>query len=132
MIESKTTIDMKKIGMRLKTLMQQNGFTVRDIQEYLCLACPQAVYKWYKGAGLPSVDNLLRLSELFHVHMDELLVKEHRPLIEWFEYEHVQKDHSPVKVLVEVYDQESHHAVWLRRKEAYERYLLLYSQLGRR
>ena len=33
------------------------------------------MYRWYKGAILPSVDNLLRLSELYQVHMEELLVR---------------------------------------------------------
>ena len=33
------------------------------------------MYRWYKGVILPSVDNLLRLSELYQVHMEELLVK---------------------------------------------------------
>ena len=41
----------------------------------LGLSCPQPVYRWYKGVILPSVDNLLRLSELYKVHMEELLVK---------------------------------------------------------
>ncbi len=30
-----------------------------------------------KGTILPSVDNLFRLSELFHVHMEDLLVKQY-------------------------------------------------------
>lgn len=76
MNESKTTIDMKKTGMQLQRLVKQNGYSVKDIQRYLSLSCPQPVYRWFKGYILPSVDNLLRLSELFHVHMEELLVKE--------------------------------------------------------
>ena len=75
MINSKTSIDMIETGKRLKRLAQRNGYSVKDIQEYLGLSCPQPVYRWYKGIILPSVDNLLRLSELYHVHMEELLVK---------------------------------------------------------
>ena len=75
MLSSKTSIDMVKTGMRLRTLAQSKGYSVRDIQQYLGLSCPQSVYRWYKGAILPSVDNLLRLSELYRVHMEELLVK---------------------------------------------------------
>ena len=37
----------------------------------------RTVYRWFKGTILPSVDNLLRLSELFHVHMEDLLVKQY-------------------------------------------------------
>lgn len=59
----------------LENLAQRKGYTVKDIQQYLGLSCPQPVYRWYKGVILPSVDNLLRLSELYHVHMEELLVR---------------------------------------------------------
>lgn len=75
MISSKTSIDMIETGKRLKKLAQKSGYSVKDIQKYLSLSCPQPVYRWYKGVILPSVDNLLRLSELYHVHMEELLVK---------------------------------------------------------
>ena len=75
MINSKTSIDMIETGKRLKKFAQRNGYSVKDIQQFLGLACPQPVYRWYKGVILPSVDNLLRLSELYHVHMEELLVK---------------------------------------------------------
>lgn len=75
MISSKTSIDMMETGKRLKKLAQRSGYSVKDIQKYLGLSCPQPVYRWYKGVILPSVDNLLRLSELYHVHMEELLVK---------------------------------------------------------
>ena len=59
----------------LKKLAQRKGYSVKDIQQYLGLSCPQPVYRWYKGVILPSVDNLLKLSELYQVHMEELLVK---------------------------------------------------------
>ena len=75
MISSKTSIDMIETGKRLKKLAQKRGYSVKDIQQYLGLSCPQPVYRWYKGVILPSVDNLLRLSELYQVHMEELLVK---------------------------------------------------------
>jgi len=75
MISSKTSIDMIETGKRLKKLAQRKGYSVKDIQQYLGLSCPQPVYRWYKGVILPSVDNLLRLSELYQVHMEELLVK---------------------------------------------------------
>lgn len=75
MISSGTSIDMIETGKRLKKFAQKNGYSVKDIQKYLGLSCPQPVYRWYKGIILPSIDNLLKLSELYHVHMEELLVK---------------------------------------------------------
>lgn len=75
MTSSKTSIDMIETGKRLKKLAQRKGYSVKEIQQYLGLSCPQPVYRWYKGIILPSVDNLLRLSELYQVHMEELLVR---------------------------------------------------------
>ena len=42
------------------------------------------MYRWYKGAILPSIDNLLKLSELYNLHMEELLIKtnQHRFVFE--------------------------------------------------
>ena len=77
MNKSNDSIDLRRTGLKLQKLTRQNGYSVKDIQKYLCLSCPQPVYRWFKGSILPSVDNLLRLSELFHVHMEELLVKKH-------------------------------------------------------
>ena len=77
MISSKTSIDMIETGKRLKKLAQRSGYSVKDIQQYLGLSCPQPVYRWFKGIILSSVDNLLRLSELFHLHMEDLLVKQY-------------------------------------------------------
>ena len=75
MISSKVSIDIIETGKHLKKLAQRSGYGVKDIQQYLGLSCPQPVYRWYKGVILPSVDNLLRLSELYRIHMEELLVR---------------------------------------------------------
>lgn len=74
-------IDMKQTGVKLKQYMDDAGLSVKDIQEYLHLSCPQPIYRWMKGSILPSVNHLLMLSELFEVHMEELLVKKQRKMI---------------------------------------------------
>lgn len=68
-------IDMYRTGKKLKRMLESAGYTPRMIQDYLHLSCVQPIYRWYKGMILPSVDHLLMLSELLHVHMEELLVK---------------------------------------------------------
>ncbi len=75
MFENRSSIDLNKTGMKLQWYARKFGYSVKDIQAYLRLSCPQPIYRWYKGQILPSVDNLLRLSELFCVHMEELIVK---------------------------------------------------------
>lgn len=74
-LKSQTEIDLEMTGNNIRKHTYAYGYTVKDIQGYLGLSCPQPVYRWFKGKILPSVDNLLRLSELLHVHMEDLLVK---------------------------------------------------------
>lgn len=67
-------IDMEKTGKWLQLCMKMKGFSVKDIQEYLHLSCPQPVYRWFKGKILPSVDHLFMMSRLLGIHMEELLI----------------------------------------------------------
>jgi len=67
-------IDMIKTGENITYLRRREGLRVRDLQEYFGFATPQAIYKWQHGAALPSIDNLAALAQLFHVHMEDVLV----------------------------------------------------------
>ena len=67
-------IDVERTGLRLKQAVQNAGYDVKTVQEYLQLSCPQPIYRWFKGKLLPSVDHLLALSLLLHVRMEDLLV----------------------------------------------------------
>ena len=68
------TIDMVGTGENIMRLRVQNGYSVKDIQDVFGFATPQAVYKWQHGTAMPTVDNLVVLAALFHVHMDDILV----------------------------------------------------------
>ena len=68
------SIDMEKTGQLLKTSIEEAGFDVKYIQEYLHLACPQSIYRWYKGKILPSLDHFYSLSVLLGKHMEDLIV----------------------------------------------------------
>ncbi len=76
-------INMITTGAKLKRMLSSAGYTPKMIQEYLHLSCVQPIYRWYKGMVLPSVDNLLMLSELLGVHMEELLVKKSRNVLNY-------------------------------------------------
>lgn len=69
-------IDMQKTGALLKKKVEEAGYTVKELQEKLMLSCPQPIYRWFKGKVLPSINHLYALSQLLHVHMEELLVPE--------------------------------------------------------
>ena len=76
-------IDLRATGRAIKDKREAAGLTVQDVQNYFGFEYPQAVYKWQQGKSLPSVDNLLALSRLLRVPMEDLLVYEDQevPLI---------------------------------------------------
>ena len=69
-------INAAATGKNIEALRKQRGLSVRDLQDVLGFATPQAIYKWQRGTCLPSVDNLVVLAALFRVHIDEIIVIE--------------------------------------------------------
>lgn len=68
------SIDLRLTGENIKRLREAAGLTVRDLQAAFGFSSPQAIYKWQTGAALPTVDNLLVLSALLGVRMEDILV----------------------------------------------------------
>lgn len=68
------SIRQKETGNRIKRLLYENGYTVKDIQSAMGFENPQAVYKWISGKSLPSLDNLVILSKLLNRSMEDILV----------------------------------------------------------
>lgn len=67
-------IDLERTGRNIAQLRQDNGMTVRELQQFMGFATPQAIYKWQHGDTLPTVDNLLALANLFGVPIEAILV----------------------------------------------------------
>lgn len=67
-------IDMKRTGQNITMLRRQRGISVRQLQDMLGFATPQAIYKWQHGDSLPTVDNLVALSSIFAVPIDRILI----------------------------------------------------------
>ena len=67
-------IDMAATGKRIAALRDAAGLTVRDLQDILGFANPQAIYKWQHGTAMPTIDNLVVLAALLQVKVDDILV----------------------------------------------------------
>lgn len=67
------TIDLRATGANIRRLRLERGITVTEIQDYLELLSPRAVYKWQTGCFLPSIENLLGLSILFKIPINDIL-----------------------------------------------------------
>ena len=71
-----SVVDVKLTGQNIASLRAMRGISVRDLQEMLGIATPQAIYKWQRGETLPSIENLAALSCVLSVPIDEILAFE--------------------------------------------------------
>ena len=73
-------IDMVKTGQKITKLRIKAGLTVKDLQRVFGFATPQAIYKWQRGDCLPTLDNLVVLSSIFGVFIDDIIVLDNADL----------------------------------------------------
>ena len=62
--------------MQIRQMMTNRGITVAQLQDWLEIDSPQAIYKWLHGVNLPSVSHLNGLSKILGVKIDEILAVE--------------------------------------------------------
>lgn len=67
-------IDVAETGKNIKSMMDSNGISVRELQEVLGFNTPAAIYKWIWGKNLPAVDNLAVLAWFFGTSIDQIIV----------------------------------------------------------
>ena len=70
---NKPVLDLMATGLNIKSLRKRAGISVRTLQEIFCFPSPQAIYNWESGKNMPSVDNLIVLSEIFGCTMENII-----------------------------------------------------------
>ena len=68
------SIKQEETGEQIKRLLKERGYSVKDVQGAMGFENPQAIYKWLSGKSLPSLDNLVILSRILHISMEDILV----------------------------------------------------------
>ena len=68
------TINMAATGANIKALLKSNGLKVTDVQNMCGFNTPQAIFKWMRGDAMPSIDNLVILSHLLGVTIDQIII----------------------------------------------------------
>ncbi|MDD3338607.1 MAG: helix-turn-helix transcriptional regulator [Lachnospiraceae bacterium] len=74
-------IDCIATGKRLRLIMKIRGVSIKQLQQYLGLACVQSIYHWLDGTNMPSIDHLYAMSCLLRVPLDNIVCgnkKSHR------------------------------------------------------
>lgn len=87
-------INMIETGKKIRELADQKGIKPADIQKVCGLGSLQAVYKWFSGKSVPTIDNLGIISNLLNMPIDDIVVFENR------KEDYVwQKNHQKQKIL---------------------------------
>ncbi len=81
MMRNIPVIDVIRTGQRITELRKAAGLTVRDLQEIFGFTTPQAIYKWQHGTAMPTLDNLVVLSVVLGVAIDDILVLDSASII---------------------------------------------------
>lgn len=67
-------LDEVKTGENIKRLMQERGITIRDVQKYFGFNSTQAIYYWINSKRMPSLDNLVIMTSLFDVTLNDIII----------------------------------------------------------
>lgn len=67
-------LDMQATGRRIRELRQMHKISIQTLRESMQLESVQAIYRWERGASVPSLDNLILLSKIFETPIESILV----------------------------------------------------------
>lgn len=66
-------VDAEETGKNIRKLITDSGIRVIELREMLNLTTCNAIYKWMNGTVMPSVDNLVLLTEILDVSIDDII-----------------------------------------------------------
>ena len=69
-------VDVSATSKNLKKLRESQGISVANLQQLLEMANPQSIYTWEDSGSkyLPRLDNLVILSKIYKVSIDDLII----------------------------------------------------------
>ncbi|WP_228459611.1 helix-turn-helix domain-containing protein [Priestia megaterium] len=65
-----------ELGEQLQRLREQKNMSREELAQEMNVS-RQAVYKWENNKGYPDIENLIKLSELYEITLDELIKNDH-------------------------------------------------------
>ena len=66
-------VDMKATGEKLHNLRMQKKLSVKQLQCIMGFEYPETIYKWESGKSIPTIDNLIFLSKIYDVKIDDII-----------------------------------------------------------
>ncbi len=66
-------LDKERTGNYINSKIVEFGFTKSEVADYLGLNTPRVIYEYINGFKMPSLERLVKLSELFNCLVDDML-----------------------------------------------------------
>ena len=67
-------LDMEATGKRIRELRKARNISIPELRDRMQLESVQVIYKWERGASVPSLDNLILLSKILETPIESILV----------------------------------------------------------
>lgn len=68
------SIDMIATGANIKKTMKSKRISISQMQKVFGFNTPQAIYKWFRGDAMPTIDNMVILAAIFDTTIDQLII----------------------------------------------------------
>lgn len=68
------TINPSATGANIKSIMRSKNISTSELQSKLGFNTPQSIFKWLRGDMMPSLDNLVILSYILGVSIDNIII----------------------------------------------------------
>lgn len=62
-----------KIGDNIRENICNSGYTYDQVAEILELTTSRVIYDWVNGIKMPRLENLIKLSLLFNINLEDIL-----------------------------------------------------------
>ena len=67
------TINATATGANIKQMMKDRNMTTTDIQKACGFGTPQAIFKWFRGISMPTIDNMVIVADLFGCTINDIV-----------------------------------------------------------
>ena len=69
-------INIEETGKNIKNIFKERNYKIKDIQDIFGFNTPQAIYKWFRGEAIPSIDNLIIISSICNIKIDDIIIRQ--------------------------------------------------------
>lgn len=67
-------VDTVATGKNIKNMMKTQNMRTADMQAIFGFHTPQAIFKWFRGDAMPTIDNIVIMADAFGVTVNDIII----------------------------------------------------------